>query len=261
VKLKAHGMTDTGKVRQQNEDSFILLPEQDLFIVADGMGGHNSGEVASQLTISAMKSFFEDDVLEEKLREEHQEFRGRPGVPGAYAEFRLMRAVESANRSIYNTAQRFEACREMGTTVVSVYFVKTRMYVAFVGDSRVYRIREGQIEQLSEDHSLANEYVRMKVIRKEDVRSFPYRNVIVKALGLGSHVEVETFYRTCKSGDVYLLCSDGLSDLVEDHEILEIVESANGDLNRANELLVNRANHYGGVDNITCLLVSTGERS
>lgn len=249
-------MTDTGLVREQNEDSFIVLPEQSLFIVADGMGGHNSGEVASQLTISAMKSFFEDSELEEKLREQHQEFRNRPGVPTAYGEFRLMRAVESANRSIYNTAQRFEACKEMGTTVVSIYFVKSRMYVAFVGDSRLYRIRDGQIEQMTEDHSLANEYVRMKVIRKEDVRSFPYKNVIVKALGLGNHVEVETFYRSCKPGDLFLLCSDGLTDLVEDEEILQLVESCGSNLDRANQLLVDQAKNYGGVDNITTLLVA-----
>ena len=256
MKLRAYGITDTGLVREQNEDSFIVLPEQSLYIVADGMGGHNSGEVASQLTISSMKSFFEDDELEEKLREQHQEFRSRPGIPAAYGEYRLMRAVESANRSIFNTAQRFEACREMGTTVVSVSFVKSRLYVAFVGDSRLYRIREGQIEQMTVDHSLANEYVRMKVIRKEDVRSFPYKNVIVKALGLGSHVEVETFYRSCKAGDLYLLCSDGLTDLVEDAEILQLIEEGGNDLKQMNQLLVDQAKKYGGIDNITTLIVS-----
>ena len=247
-------------MREQNEDSFILLNDEDLFVVADGMGGHNSGEVASQITISAMKSFYEDEALEEKLREEQHDIRNNSMIPSTFAEFRLMRAVESANRSIYNTAQRFEAYREMGTTVVSVCFVKSRMYVAFVGDSRVYRVRDGEIEQLSVDHSLANEYVRLNVIRKEDVRTFPYRNVIVKALGLASHVEVETFYKACKPGDVFLLCSDGLTDLVEDAEIRDVIVSSDGNLAVANQGLVDRANHYGGIDNITSVLVQVSDQ-
>lgn len=259
MKYRGIGSTDVGLVRSQNEDAFIILPEENLFVVADGMGGHNSGEVASQLTISAMKSFFEDPDLDERLREDHQESRNLVSCPSSFAEFRLKRSVESANRSIYNTAARFESCREMGTTVVSAYFVKSRLYVAFVGDSRLYRIRDGKIEQMTEDHSLANEYVKMKVIRKEDVRNFPYRNVIVRALGLQSKVDVETFYRTSKVGDLYLLCSDGLSDLVEDREILDLIQSSGHNLSVANEALIERAKFYGGVDNITTLLIAVEE--
>ena len=259
MNIRAHGVTDVGLVRAQNEDSLVLLPESELYVVADGMGGHNSGEVASQLTISAMKSFYEDPGLEERLREEHQEFRGQEGIPNAFSEYKLLRAVESANMTIFNTAQRFEAYREMGTTVVAVQIVKTRIYVAFVGDSRLYRFRDGKLEQLTEDHSLANEYVRMGVIRKEDVRTFPYRNVIVKALGLGSVVETETFYRGCKPGDLFLLCSDGLTDMVENEGIEEILSAADGDLEGANARLVDAAKAKGGVDNITSLLVAIGE--
>ncbi len=255
VKLLASGITDTGRVREQNEDVFLLLPDHNIFVVADGMGGHNCGEVASQLSISSIKSFYEDEELERRLRVEFQERRSGDGSPASFAEYRLMRSMESANRSIFNTAQRFEAYREMGTTVVGIHVVKSRAYVGFVGDSRAYRLRDGKLEQLSEDHSLANEYVRMKVISKDDVRSFPYRNVIVRALGLGPHVEVDTFYRTCKSSDIFLLCSDGLTDLVEDQEIQKILNAYPNDLDAANQALVDAANEYGGVDNITCLLV------
>ena len=217
--------TDTGKVRARNEDAFLALPEQGLWVVADGMGGHSCGEVAAQICVSAIKSFFEDEELTEKLRGIYQEQRKRNpngSLPSAFAEFRLQRAVESANRSIFNTAQRFDSHKDMGTTVVAVSFSKSRVYIAHVGDSRVYRIRGRRIEQMTEDHSLANEYVRLNILRKEDVRHFPYRNVIVRALGLGDRVKVDTCYRSSRANDVYLLCSDGLSDLVTEEEMLSL---------------------------------------
>jgi protein phosphatase len=171
-----------------------------------------------------------------------------------------VKAIESANYSIYATAQRIPKYRDMGTTIVAMHFVGTRVYIGWVGDSRVYRIRAGKIAQISEDHSLANEYVRMNILRKEDIRTFPYKNVIVRALGLAGEVEVDTLYRTSKEGDVYLCCSDGLTDLIEDADILSLINGKNGDLAAAADALVDAANDEGGVDNITVLLVRVGSK-
>lgn len=259
--LSAHSATDVGRVRERNEDSLLLLPSHALYVVADGMGGHASGDVASQTSISAIKSFFEDADLLGPLREEYRELRrtseGR--LPfRAFEQYLLYRALESANASIFNTARRFPRYKDMGTTIVSAIFVRNRVYVGFVGDSRLYRVRGGRIAQLTEDHSLANEYIKMNILRKEDLPLFPYKNVIVRALGLSDTARIDTFYRECRPGDVYLLCSDGLTDLVADNEILEVIAGAR-DLDEASERLVDRANAYGGVDNITVLLVRVGD--
>lgn len=255
--LLAHAATDVGRVRERNEDSLLLLPAYGLYVVADGMGGHASGDVASQTSIAAIKSFVEDDELQHALRAEYRELRRRTEgkLPfRAFEQYQLYRAIESANSSIFNTARRFPRYKDMGTTIVAATFVGSRMFVAFVGDSRLYRVRKGRIAQLTEDHSLANEYIRMNILRKEDLPLFPYKNVIVRALGLNDSARIDTFERRAQRGDIYLLCSDGLTDLVEDHEILEVIEGATG-LEQACDRLVDRANAYGGVDNITVLLV------
>ena len=259
--LLAHAETDVGRVRERNEDSHLLLPEHALYVVADGMGGHSSGDVASQTSISAIKSFFEDDDLIAALRKEYREVRRQDNgeAPfGAFEEYQLYRALESANSSIFNTARRFPKYKDMGTTIVSTLFARRKVYVGFVGDSRLYRIRDGRIAQLTEDHSLANEYIKMKILRKEDLHLFPYKNVIVRALGLADTAKIDTFGRNCRGGDIYLLCSDGLTDLVSDAEILQIVDEAPSVV-VASRRLVERANAYGGVDNITVLLVQVRE--
>jgi len=261
--LEAVVRTDVGLVRSLNEDAFLVLPERDLFVVADGMGGHNSGDVASQITVSSMMSFYEDDELTAELKKRHRKLRRRnpeSALPKNFMEYRIGKAIESANYSIFSTAQRIPKYRDMGTTIVAMHFVGSRVYIGWVGDSRVYRIRGGKISQLSEDHSLANEYVRMNILRKEDIRTFPYKNVIVRALGLAGDVEVDTVYRNSKEGDIYLCCSDGLTDLVEDQDILDVVQQHDGDLNGAADELVTKANEAGGVDNTTVLLVRVGAK-
>ena len=142
----------------------------------------------------------------------------------------------------------------MGTTVVGLAFVKSRVYVAHVGDSRAYRLRDGVVVQLTEDHSLANEFIRMNVLKREDLPRFPYKNVIVRALGLQEDVTVDSCYRQARVGDRYMLCSDGLSDLVPNEEIGEIM-AAHADVREVTARLVERALEYGGVDNITVLVV------
>lgn len=249
--------TDVGKVREKNEDSSLLIEDQGLFVVADGMGGHNSGEIASQICVESIKSFFESDSTTDVLEtafEAHKTRRQEGQRSRTYDEFRLWKALEAANLHIYNTAKRYPQFRDMGTTVVAVQAVGNRAYVGWVGDSRVYRVRGARIEQLTEDHSLANEYVKMKILRKEDLPRFPYKNVIVRALGLSERVKVDTFYKECKKGDRYILCSDGLTDLVGDDEIKDIVLAASSS-EQACQALVDTANSRGGVDNITVLVV------
>ena len=254
-------LTDVGRVREKNEDNALIVESFDLYVVADGMGGHSSGEVASQISVESIQSSFETSERTKELRKSFQASRGRDSEGArrrSFDEYRLWSALQLANHDIYDTARREVQYRDMGTTIVAIQFVGSRVYVAYVGDSRVYRIRGTKIEQLTEDHSLANEYIKMKILRKEDLPRFPYKNVIVRALGLSEHVKVDSFYRQVKPGDIYLLCSDGLSDLVPDSDIRDMIMDA-ASLESACRALVDEANRRGGVDNTTVLVVQVEE--
>ena len=257
LSLSSFILSDVGRVREKNEDCALIMEDHGLYVVADGMGGHASGEVASQMSIEAIRDFYLGEVDPAKLREDYRRQRESPPAGDRrrnFDEYRLWRSLSAANRHIFRAAQRYRQYRDMGTTVVATTFVKNRIYVGYVGDSRVYRVRKDGIEQLTEDHSLANEYVKMKILRKEDVPRFPYKNIIVRALGLTDEVKVDTFYREVRPGDRFLLCSDGLTDLVMDDEIFQAV-MASDDPESGCRVLVDAANDRGGVDNITVLLV------
>ncbi len=256
--LESAVLSDVGRVREKNEDSDLIMDDHALYVVADGMGGHNSGEIASRLAVEAIRGFFENGDSGELLQKSFDAYRRRRTQGQrrrTFDEFRLWKALEAANLNIFNTAKRHPQFKDMGTTVVAVLFAGVRVYVGYVGDSRVYRIRAGKITQLTEDHSLANEYVKMKILRKEDVPRFPYKNVIVRALGLGDRVKIDTFYRESRAGDTFILCSDGLTDLLTDEDICRVTLEA-GDPRAACRALVNEANARGGVDNITALLIA-----
>lgn len=259
--LESAVLTDVGKVREKNEDNELILEERGLYVVADGMGGHNSGEVASQISVEAVKAFFENEKTDDMLKKAFATYRRRRTAGQrrrTFDEFRLWKSLEAANLHIFNTARRYSQFRDMGTTVVATHFVGRRVYIGYVGDSRVYRVRNGRITQLTEDHSLANEYVKMKILRKEDLPRFPYKNVIVRALGLSERVKIDTFYKESREGDYFLLCSDGLTDLVGDNEIRDIVLDS-GTPELACRALVDEANSRGGVDNTTVLIVRVAE--
>ena len=259
--LESAVLTDVGKVREKNEDNELILEERGLYVVADGMGGHNSGEVASQISVEAVKAFFENEKTDDMLKKAFATYRRRRTAGQrrrTFDEFRLWKSLEAANLHIFNTARRYSQFRDMGTTVVATHFVGRRVYIGYVGDSRVYRVRNGRITQLTEDHSLANEYVKMKILRKEDLPRFPYKNVIVRALGLSERVKIDTFYKESRGGDYFLLCSDGLTDLVGDNEIRDIVLDS-GTPELACRALVDEANSRGGVDNTTVLIVRVAE--
>lgn len=249
-------LSDVGCVREHNEDDSLVLPDAEVYVVADGMGGHACGEVASRISVQSIEEFYRDPVITEKLRDIYRGLRqdGDAGAGRSFHEFRLRSAIEYGNRQIHVTATGDERLSDMGTTIVGIAFSGQRVYVAYVGDSRAYRMRAGHIELMTEDHSLANEFIRLNVLRVEDLPRFPYKNVIVRALGLQEEVVVDTFYRTARVGDRYVLCSDGLSDLVVDEEIGEVLVENPGAVEAANAL-VDLALERGGNDNVTVLVV------
>ena len=253
-------LSDVGRVREKNEDCAAALHEHGLFVVADGMGGHNRGDVASEICVESIRASYDDVRLTQEWKKSHRlHLRDVSGGTArrTFHEYRLFKAVEDANRQIYTTANQHAHLKDMGTTVVATLFTEKRVYMATVGDSRVYRIRNSKITQITEDHSLANEYIKMKILRKEDLPRFPFKNIIVRALGLSEYVKVDTLYRQTKPEDIYLLCSDGLTDLIADESILELIECSDS-LEIACKKLVDAANKAGGIDNTTVLLVKTG---
>ena len=246
MKLVCAGMTDVGNVREHNEDDFYVSEgEEALCIVADGMGGHRSGEVASALAIKAIVEYYR-----ETMADYHEAEQSNDASP---EQHRLTQAVKTANRAVFAAASSNESYRNMGTTIVGGFFTERGVYLAHIGDSRCYRLRGGDLEQRTDDHSLANEYVRMGILSAEDVEYFPYKNVITRACGLTDEVEVDVHYEVLEPGDVYLFCSDGLSDMVSDAEVNVIMNDCD-ELDEMCRELVERANANGGADNITVVL-------
>jgi PPM family protein phosphatase len=248
LRIEVAGETNVGMKRNHNEDNFSILEENGLYIVADGMGGHASGEVASQMAVDALKEFFAATEQDPERTWPYKMDRSK-----GYEENRLITGIKLANLRIYESAQRDARQRGMGTTLVSLFAVEDGVYVAHVGDSRSYRIRDKKLEQLTEDHSLLNDYIKMKRLTPEEIANFPHKNVIVRALGMKDTVKVDTRFETPREGDTYLLCSDGLSGPVSDEELLEITLAA-PDIKTAGSRMIERANQNGGPDNITVVL-------
>lgn len=246
------GATNVGMKRTLNEDAFLLLPEESLFCVADGMGGHASGEVASRIAVEEMAEFFRATGRDEEVTWPFREDPAR-----GYDENRLVTGVKLANLRIHERGQSDVRLRNMGTTLVSAFFPRgaAEVLIGHVGDSRVYHLRRGAIRQVTEDHSLLNDYIKTKKLTPEEIQAFPHKNVIVRALGMRPHVEVDLIRERLEGEDVVLLCCDGLTGMLPDERIAEIVRAHPGDLQRASDALVAAANAAGGMDNITCILV------
>lgn len=248
MRVRFAGETDVGMKRTHNEDNLYLPDEERLIMVADGMGGHAAGDLASKLAVETVSAFFHATAEDPKITWPFMIDRGNQ-----LDENRLVTGIKLANLKIYEMAQRDARSRGMGTTLVACLFCDAQVMVAHVGDSRVYLVRDGRIRQLTEDHSLLNDYIKMKRISPEDVDRFPHKNVIVRALGMKETVAVDVVQREPRIGDVFLLCSDGLSGMVDSPEMLRLV-MAEKDLDRCCERLVELANANGGVDNITVAL-------
>ena len=225
------GSTDAGRKRRRNEDSFVQDPP--LFAVADGMGGARAGEVASRLAAAAFREFHDADDLD--------------------PEERVAAIIQEANRRIYERARSDAQASGMGTTITAALVSGSGVAVGHVGDSRAYSLRVGHLEQLTEDHSLVADLVRSGRLTPEEADTHPQRSVITRALGTDPEVDVDTFTVEAEPGDVFLLCSDGLTTMVDDEDVSQTVAGADT-LEQAAKALVKAANRAGGEDNITVVL-------
>ncbi len=249
-KLTWAGLTDVGKKRTENEDAFVVDPDLGVYVVCDGMGGHASGEVASAMTTEEIHAFFQ-------AREDGDRSLPYQGEPGATAgELVISNAIQHANDKVYIAGMRDSKLEGMGTTVVAVTEWEDKLIVAHVGDSRIYRFRDGRLEQVTRDHSLLNHKIDLGELESQDeIDNFKHGNVIVRAIGLKDYVRPETALHERIPGDVYVLCSDGLSDMVDDWSIENVLDANADDLDEAAQILVRMANDRGGKDNITAVLV------
>lgn len=252
MRIEWAGSTHVGMRRPQNEDAFLLLPEENLCVVADGMGGHASGEIASRLAIEAIEAFFRRTS---DMRDVTWPFGMDTSRP--WPENRLRVGIHQANERIAEFAASDPRYRGMGTTVVSFVVAEGKAWIGWAGDSRAYRFRAGRLEQLSEDHSLVADLIRTRQLTPEQAEHFPHKNVVVKALGMREPVSIDVRTEAPLPGDVYLLCSDGLSGMVSDERIAQVL-ARNSDLDRAAQQLIDAANAAGGIDNVTVALARIG---
>lgn len=252
MEVKASGLTHVGRQRQHNEDAFRLEPDAKLFLVADGMGGHAAGEVASRIAVESITEFIlhtrEDDGT----------------WPHAYDESlkrstnRLMAALRMANTRVLEAMRKDARLRGMGTTVVACLGDDNgTMSVAHVGDSRAYLIRDNTLSRITNDHSWVFEQVQAGMLTEAEAEKHPLRNVITRALGGALQVVPDASEVETKPGDVFLLCSDGLTGMVPEEEILRVVTGNPDNLEAACQKLIETANERGGLDNITAILVKT----
>lgn len=251
MEVKAAGLTHVGRQRQHNEDAFLVENDAKLFLVADGMGGHAAGEIASRIAVDSISEFIlhtkEDDGT----------------WPHAYDESlkrstnRLMAAVRMANTRVLEAMRKDARLRGMGTTVVAILADDDVMSVAHVGDSRAYLIRDNSLNRITNDHSWVFEQVQAGMLTEAEAEKHPLRNVITRALGGALQVNPDASEVETRPGDVFLLCSDGLTGMVPEDEILRVVTQNNEDLEAACQKLIETANERGGLDNITAILVKT----
>jgi serine/threonine protein phosphatase PrpC len=255
MEIRSCGISDTGRVRTHNEDNLLANDQEALYLVADGMGGLSKGDVASRIAVETIEDFVRHSRVEDIT------WPIKPQDEYSVEENRLLAAISLANWNIFSEFQKDEHNMGMGTTLVGLLLDgKDRMVLANVGDSRIYLIRDHTIEQLTDDHSLVMEEVRRGNMTSEEARNHPQKHVINRALGITDSIQVDISTRVCQPEDLYMLCSDGLSDMLPDEEILSVVESNMGkSLKDLGERLVAAASNQGGRDNITVVLVGVSE--
>jgi len=244
-KLDIYGLTDEGLVRDHNEDFISWFIESGLVILADGMGGHNAGEVASELAVTSISDALED-VLSPDIKD---------GGDMNYEEA-VHEAVIFANDEINQHAKTHPECNGMGTTVVMALFHNNSVILASVGDSRIYRFRKGELTQVTTDHSLVQEMIDNGYMSEEEAMNSTNRNLITRALGIAEDVKVDVSKMDIEKNDIYLLCSDGLSDMIDDQQIFSVLVKTRDDLERASHELVKLAKENGGHDNVSVILAA-----
>ena len=247
-KIQFAEITDTGKVREHNEDAIGSNAEIGLMVLADGMGGYNAGEVASGIAVQTISEL----ATEGAMREERNE---QDPTTGMMRQTIVLRdAVARANKIIFQTAQSQTHCEGMGTTLVAAIFYDDKVSIAHVGDSRAYRLRGDKFEQLTLDHSLLQELVDRGFYSEEEAQRSTNRNYVTRALGVEPAVEVEVQEYDVLPDDIYLLCSDGLPDMVEDEDIHLTISTFNASLDVVGQQLVQLTNDHGGRDNVSVML-------
>ena len=252
-KIEYAELTDTGRVREHNEDAIGSNPDLGLMVLADGMGGYNAGEVASGIAVQIVTELASEGAGREELNDIDPH-------SGLMRQSIILRdAVYRANKIIFQTAQSQTHCEGMGTTIVACMFYDDKVSIAHVGDSRAYRLRGGQLEQITLDHSLLQELVDRGFYSEEEAQRSTNRNYVTRALGVEPTVEVEVREHDVLPDDVYLLCSDGLPDMVEDDDIHLTISTFNASLDVVGQQLIDLANDHGGRDNVSVMLAQVKE--
>ncbi len=247
--LQIVAVSDPGRVRGHNEDCVESRPELGVVVLADGMGGYNAGEVASGMATSSIANGLVQTWTADRLCKLERD------QAAALSQAVMREQIAIANRAIYDTAQRNPQCAGMGTTLVVCIFYDNFLTVGHIGDSRLYRMREDALEQVTRDHSLLQEQIDSGLISKEDARQSHNKNLVTRALGIDPEVEAEIHTYDVAEGDIYLLCSDGLNDMIEDDEIQMTLIALRANLDLTAQQLVQAANDAGGRDNVSVMLV------
>ncbi len=236
--MKTAFKTDTGRVRDMNEDAILSDAESGIFILADGMGGHQAGEVASAIAVKEAHEYLKDHLGE---------------ITEAGAEKLLAGAAYTANMAVFKKSRTDASLSGMGTTFVAVLIQEDEANICNVGDSRAYLVRD-EIRQLTIDHTVAEEFFQKGLLTKNDISGY-YRHILTRALGISEYIEPELFRLEIKKGDILILCSDGLTDMIDDGGIMNIIKKNYDDINAAADELVNEANNKGGRDNISLIVI------
>jgi serine/threonine protein phosphatase PrpC len=243
VTIIAAGATDIGQKRKTNQDSICLYPQKKLFMVADGMGGHNGGDIASQMSVKLMPEFVES----------HPEMK---------VEDVIRESVLHINRSIYTHGQEHQELKGMGTTITGVMFDGANINIANVGDSRTYMVNHGKLYQMTRDHSLVQEKLNLGIYDREGAKADPQKNVLIRTVGFEPEIEVDVYQYKVSKNDIFIMCSDGLHGKVSDEDIIHIVNqnipsaenAMQEDLEKTVKQLIDQANANGGQDNISVII-------
>jgi protein phosphatase len=238
VHITSAGRTDVGVIRSGNEDSYRMVPDRGIFVVADGMGGHAAGEVASDMAVRIVSD----------------ELRSLRGLSDEQVAERMRTSIRAANGAIFQRTLTEHDKRGMGTTVTALTLYETRFLIGQVGDSRAYLLREGKLSQLTKDHSYVQEQVDAGYLTPEQARTHPYSNVITRCVGANSDVMPDIYVGTVKPRDVFLLASDGLTGMLEDYQLAELLSPERMPQEEVDALIA-EANRHGGLDNITAIIV------
>lgn len=245
--ITAYGLSDVGLVRQNNEDVWREVPECKFFVLADGMGGHLAGEVAAEEAVNSLSNIIKRSLSRRKKKKSLAESREL-----------IVRAIQETNIIVYRKSMETEAYHGMGTTLCILYIHEDGVILGHAGDSRIYRLRHGILDQLTRDDSLIMDLIDLGEVKENEIESYAHKNVITKSIGTEPFIDPTVEFNEIQPGDTYLMCTDGLTDLLKKNEMQTILEE-NPNLEKAAKLLVKKALEYGGTDNITVVLIHVEE--